>query len=102
MIAMRSGMLSLLAAPPSAAEVAFTDQRGKLVTLDRPAGRVVAFPKPAPSLYIAVDEGIEHLVRIHPAAQSTIMNSVLGKVFRASPRSIPGSSKASCPMSRSC
>ena len=75
------GMLVQLPAPPSAAEVAFTDQRGKLVTLDGPARRVVAFPKPAPSLYIAVDESIEHLVGIHPAAQSAIMSSVLGKFF---------------------
>ena len=75
------GMLPLLPAPPSAAEVAFTDQRGKLVTLDGPARRVVAFPKPVPSLYIAVDQGIEHLVGIHPAAQSAIMNSVLGRFF---------------------
>jgi hypothetical protein len=58
MIAMRSsirvalgltiGMLLLSPARPSAAEVAFTDQRGKLVTLDGPARRVVAFPKPPP------------------------------------------------------
>jgi iron complex transport system substrate-binding protein len=75
------GVLSLVAARPSSAEFAFTDQRGKLVTLSGPADRVVAFPKPAPSLYIAVDQGIEHLVGIHPAAQSAIMNSVLGKFF---------------------
>ena len=49
------GMLPLLPAPASAAKVTFTDQRGKLVTLDGPARRVVAFPKPVPSLYIAVD-----------------------------------------------
>ena len=75
------GMLALLPAGSSSAQVTFTDQRGKLVTLDGPARRVVAFPKPAPSLYIAVDGGIEHLIGIHPAAQSAIMNSVLGKFF---------------------
>jgi len=42
------GMLVRLPAPPCAAEVSFTDQRGKLVTLDGPAHRVVAFPNPHP------------------------------------------------------
>ena len=80
-VCLMTGVLSLMPARPAAAEVAFTDQRGKLITLSGPADRVVAFPKPAPSLYIAVDQGIEHLVGIHPAAQSAIMNSVLGKFF---------------------
>ncbi len=75
------GMLSLASVRAAAAEIAFTDQRGQLVTLSGPAKRTVAFPKPVPSLYIAVDDGIEHLVGIHPAAQSAIMGSVLGKFF---------------------
>jgi iron complex transport system substrate-binding protein len=71
----------LLPAELSAAEVTFTDQRGKLVTLSGPATRVVAMPKPVPSLFIVVDGGIDHLVGIHPAAQSTIMASVLGRFY---------------------
>ena len=80
-VGLTMGMLSLLAARPSAAEVAFTDQRDKLVTLSGAAKRVVAFPKPVPSLFIAVDGGIEHLIGIHPAAQSAIMDSVLGEFY---------------------
>jgi len=75
------GMLSLSSVRPASAEIAFTDQRGQPVTLSGPATRTVAFPKPVPSLYIAVDGGIEHLVGIHPAAQSAIMDSVLGEFF---------------------
>jgi iron complex transport system substrate-binding protein len=75
------GMLWSLPAKVSPAEITFTDQRGKLVRLTGPASRAVVFPKPVASLFIAVDGGIEHLAGIHPAAQSVIMNSVLGRFY---------------------
>ncbi len=75
------GMLCSLPVTVSAAEITFADQRGKLVSLTGPASRAVVFPKPIASMFIAVDGGIEHLAGIHPAAQSVIMNSVLGRFY---------------------
>ncbi len=77
-------LVSLLLAAPLAAragDIVFQDQRGKTITLAQPAQRVVVLPKPIASMFIAVDDGTQHLVGMHPAAQAVIMSSVLGTFF---------------------
>ncbi len=61
--------------------VSVTDQRGKLIELDAPAQRVIILPKPLPSLVIALDQGTEHLIGLHPAAQAVLMAGWLGERF---------------------
>lgn len=75
-----AGLCGLSAAALSA-EIAFEDQRGKLIRLAEPAQSVVALPKPVPAMFIGVDEGTEHLTGMHPAAQAVLLESVLGRFF---------------------
>lgn len=79
----RTCMVSLAWLPLAgqADEIAFEDQRGKAITLAQPAQRVVVFPKPIAPMFIAVDGGTQHLVGLHPTAQSVIMGSILGAIF---------------------
>jgi iron complex transport system substrate-binding protein len=76
-------LLLLSGLPPAvqAADITLTDQRDKLITLREPAQRVIVFPKPIASMFIAVDGGTRHLAGIHPGAQSVIMTSILGTFF---------------------
>src|SRR5690349_19622865 len=76
--------MALLSTSPlgaQASDIAFKDQRDKLITPAHPAQRAVVLPKPIASTFIAVDGGTQHLAGIHPAAQSVIMGSVLGTIF---------------------
>jgi iron complex transport system substrate-binding protein len=75
------GALVLGAAVAMAQGVSFTDQRGQLVELDAPAQRVIVLPKPIPSLVIALDQGTERLIGLHPAAQAVLMAGWLGDRF---------------------
>ncbi len=74
--------LALAAAPLAApAEpITITDQLGKTVTLDGPARRVVVLPKPGPNMVIAVAGGTDKIIGMHPAAQSSLMDGILGKL----------------------
>ena len=65
----------------AAGSVALVDQRGKRVTLPRPATRVVTVPMPAASLVVAIDGGVEHLVGMHQASWTAMGDGVLGEFF---------------------
>lgn len=82
-LVMRLSMVLLTASPlvAWADDITFKDQRGKLITLEHPAQRVVVLPKPIASMFIAIDGGTQHLSGIHPAAQAVITKSVLGTIF---------------------
>ena len=66
---------------PSSAGLTLEDQRGKKLTLDGPAKRIVTLPMPAASIMIAVDRAAEHLVGIHDASWAAAKQSILGTMF---------------------
>lgn len=57
------------------------DQRGKKLSLDGPAKRIVTLPMPAASIMIAVDRSANHLVGIHDASYAAAKQSILGAMF---------------------
>lgn len=65
----------------SAGAIVLEDQRGKKVSLDGPAQRIVTLPMPAASIMIAVDQTAEHLVGIHDASWAAAKQSILGTMF---------------------
>ncbi|MGI9083842.1 MAG: ABC transporter substrate-binding protein [Aeromicrobium sp.] len=58
-----------------------TDQRGRKVSLDGPARRIVTLPMPAASIMIAVDRTAEHLVGVHEFSWVAARDSILGTMF---------------------
>lgn len=70
----------------SSASISVRDQRGKTISLARPARRVVTLPMPAASLMIAVDQGPEHLVGMHQASWVAMRDGIMGKMFPAALR----------------
>jgi iron complex transport system substrate-binding protein len=63
--------------------ISITDQRGRTVTLPRPAERVVFIPIPAPSTFMAIDGGPRRIVGINPTSLSAIREGILGRIFPA-------------------
>jgi iron complex transport system substrate-binding protein len=61
--------------------VSFVDQNGRTVTLARPATRVVTIPKPAASMFVAVDGSSSKLVGMHPQSKTALLEGVLGRFF---------------------
>lgn len=76
-----SGGSRAASASKSAPRVSVEDQRGKTVTLDRPARRVVTLPMPAAAMLIAVDGGTDHLVGMHKFSWIAIRDGILGDFF---------------------
>jgi iron complex transport system substrate-binding protein len=77
-------MLALAVAGSAAADpIAVTDQRGRTITLARPAERVVFIPIPAPSTFIAIDGGPRRIVGMNPTSLSAIREGILGRIFPA-------------------
>ncbi|MEM9223153.1 MAG: ABC transporter substrate-binding protein [Pseudomonadota bacterium] len=70
-----------LAGGAMAEPINFTDEKGKTVTLEGPAERVVTIPIPAASVLIAVDGGTDHLVGMHPLSKTAIKNRPMGEFF---------------------
>ena len=66
---------------PSSGGLTLDDQRGKKLSLDGPAQRIVTLPMPAASIMIAVDRTAKHLVGIHDASWAAAKQSVLGTMF---------------------
>lgn len=64
-----------------AGPITVQDQRGKTITLARPATRIVAIPFPAPSLLMAIDGSSDHVVGINPAAAQAIKGQLLGEIL---------------------
>jgi iron complex transport system substrate-binding protein len=61
--------------------VAFDDQNGRTITLARPATRVVTIPKPAASMFVAVDGANSKLVGMHPQSKTALLEGILGRFF---------------------
>jgi iron complex transport system substrate-binding protein len=66
-----------------AGEVTFKDHYGNTVTLNKPAERVVTIPKPAPSMFMAVDGGCRKLAGIHPSSMAAIKEGIMKDIFPA-------------------
>ncbi len=80
------GGVALLSACGSSSEggskaIDLTDQRGKKLTLDGPAKRIVTLPMPAASIMIAVDRSAKHLAGVHDASYAAAQQSILGTMF---------------------
>jgi iron complex transport system substrate-binding protein len=61
--------------------VSFVDQNGRTITLAGPAARVVTIPKPAPSMFVAVDGASSRLVGMHPQSKTVLLEGILGRFF---------------------
>lgn len=61
--------------------ITVTDQRGKKITLDGPAKRIVTIPFPAAAIMIAVDQGVDHVVGMHDFSWTAARDGVLGSFF---------------------
>ncbi len=64
-----------------AGEVSFQDHYGNTVTLEQPAERVVTIPKPAPSMFMAVDGSSRKLAGIHPGSMEAIEEGIMKTIF---------------------
>lgn len=73
------------AASPSAPAggIRLTDQRGTVLSFDRPVARVVTIPMPAASLLVAVDQGASHLTGMHTASWAAMRDGAMGTMFPA-------------------
>jgi iron complex transport system substrate-binding protein len=73
------------AAPSStpAGGIRLTDQRGTVLSFDRPVARVVTIPMPAASLLVAVDQGASHLTGMHTASWVAMRDGAMGTMFPA-------------------
>lgn len=76
-------------AGPAAGGVSVTDQRGRLLTLDEPAKRVVTIVIPAASMLVALDARPDRLVGVNASAAEAIRGGILGEIYPAAAR-IPG------------
>ena len=62
-------------------KISFKDHYGNEVILDKVAQRVVTIPKPAPSMFMAVDGSSEKIVGIHPSSMEAINEGILKDMF---------------------
>ena len=62
-------------------EIAFKDHYNNTVSLDKPAERVVTIPKPAPSMFMAVDGSSRKLAGIHPSSMDAIREGIMKDIF---------------------
>jgi len=65
----------MIGGPAGRAEegVSFDDQNGRAITLAQPATRVVTIPKPAASMFVAVDGASSKLVGMHPQSKTALL-----------------------------
>ena len=72
-------------APPGSASgpagIQVTDQRGTVLSFDRPVTRVVTIPMPAASLLAAVDQGASHLTGMHNASWVAMRDGAMGAMY---------------------
>jgi len=72
-------------APPGSASgsagIQVTDQRGTVLSFDRPVTRVVTIPMPAASLLVAVDQGASHLAGMHNASWVAMRDGIMGTMY---------------------
>lgn len=65
----------------SASGIQVTDQRGTVLSFDRPVTRVVTIPMPAASLLAAVDQGASHLAGMHNASWMAMRDGIMGIMY---------------------
>ncbi len=63
--------------------ITLTDQRGKKLTLDGPAQRIITIPFPAAAIMIAVDGGVDHVAGMHEFSWTAARDGILGSFFPA-------------------
>jgi iron complex transport system substrate-binding protein len=61
--------------------ISFNDQNGRRIALPQPATRVVTIPKPAASMFVAVDGASSKLVGMHPQSKTALLEGILGRFF---------------------
>lgn len=69
--------------PAGGRNIKLTDQRGKVLTLDGPARRIVTLPMPAAAMMMAVDRGAGHMVGMNDASWTAVRDGVLGSIYPA-------------------
>jgi iron complex transport system substrate-binding protein len=62
-------------------QIRVEDQRGQLITLPKPAERIVTIPIPMASIVMALDGSSRRIVGMHPAARQSIQEGFLRRVF---------------------
>jgi len=62
-------------------KVTFFDHYNNEVTLEKPAERIITIPKPAPSMFMAVDGSSERIVGIHPGSMDAIREGIMMQMF---------------------
>jgi len=72
---------SLAASLAQAQEIEITDLTGQTIKLEKPAERIIAFPVPMASMVVALDQGPDRLIGLHPEAQSAIADGILGEFY---------------------
>lgn len=63
------------------AGIQVTDQRGTVLSFERPVTRVVTIPMPAASLLAAVDQGASHLAGMHNASWVAMRDGIMGTMY---------------------
>ena len=61
--------------------IVLTDQRGKKLSLDGPARRIITIPFPAAAIMIAVDGSVGHVVGMHEFSWTAARDGILGTFF---------------------
>ena len=71
-------LATVLIGPAQADPITLTDLAGRTVELDRPAERIVTLPVPMAATVIALDQGAERLVGIHPEIEDRRRGRISG------------------------
>ena len=86
---MKKSVLALIAcAALYAGNAEIIGQDGKKTTFDAPAKRVVIFPMPLTSMYLAIDGGASHIVGLHADAKKNLGEKNIKKAVRKNFRMI--------------
>ncbi len=79
---MKKSVLALIAcAALYAGNTEIIGQDGKKTTFDAPAKRVVIFPMPLTSMYLAIDSGASHIAGLHADAKKNLGEGFLKKAY---------------------
>lgn len=62
-------------------EITFKDHYNNTVILEKAAEKVVTIPKPAPSMFMAVDGDSRKLIGIHPSSMDAIREGIMKNIF---------------------
>jgi iron complex transport system substrate-binding protein len=74
-------VILLAAVGPGWGQIRVEDQRGQIITLPKPAERIVSIPIPMASIIMALDGSSRRIVGMHPVARQSIQEGFLRRVF---------------------